>query len=1573
MPIDPLGIEATTDDPLGIDTPREQPRFLQDFPRQTFSDDPLETIQIGQQLERESPFGAAPFRAQADWQSLTQKTPAEDLSDFPVSVQESTYRTQQGAKETASLSPEGRTKLIDDINLRYGAYISQASRSGRNDVANSLEDQRRKALEDVGVGTIEMFPEPNLAKLSPKEQEDLFGKGRLANIIGAGQRAIASTAEGFATPEGLAMAVPGAGSAIGKAFLAQMIAHAPQEVASAAGAYSGGDTKAGDEHLINAGATLALLGAPLLASKLGESPTRDAIRELVKQLDEGQIKKANVDLLAQLRNQLPPRAKPEGFPEAERTAQLMDEALKEATQKIIEPGKIPAMDLLKAQDAQILEQEPTRAISAEGGGEAIGGKVSFMRPAEAPLADRTQRINDVEREQLQKLVDEESSQGATFDQKGLPEGVSYRRSKEAPSQEEYLRNRRKEDLESGLAMESGYYLDEPTGQSLPEPPPVAERIRGGGTVVDIGAGRAIEKPIPLSKLQRGRLINALRRGASEQTIINILRLQEKPKESPPPEAGPTNLPLVGEQSAPVEAASLTSKLESLKTNASNPEGKTFSLPHPDAFKQIGKQVWNDAIDLAIAGVKGGKKSAEAMDEAISFVKKSAKGFDEAKLRQNLDYILKNEFPIAPTNQEKPTPSVNNPISIPTLEDVYKRFEPPKEKATSLKQKGSQVIESLRTGISSKFRPLNKLAEDIAKAYGRNNPKDIAGIFEQLKGSQGKGEAEVYRFDRDVSRLVKGSEKDFNAYLFLKRSIDRLQSDQRDIETAQAGGEIKTLNRKKVSNYTLNELNPKLELLKQKLGPEKVTTFDKAFDRYQEYMDQTLRLQVESGRMSEKVYQAIKQGNPVYAPFKVMKWIEETTKPSGTSRQIDTLAQFTKAIEGIEDRDFHLGDMLSAARQNILLSRILADKNTAMRNIADLAPFDVEKKFIQKLPTESDVPFGMEAVNVMENGKNQRYAVNKDVAEAVKNFDASGRNIITRFLGRAALPFRIGATTFNLPFQVSNLLADVPRQALVSKYGVKGVQDLVRYPLDFVHSLYSSIAGDVFGKDNKLFLDFLDSGVAGTTVQEYLTPKSLQFQPTTALGKIYQGAKNTLNLVPEFAKAIEQTSKVLGVKRAMRFEGVSSGQELAKQIPEAITELRRFSGSPDFGRQGKAVEAMQLNLLYMFLNARIQGAVADIGRLTGRDGAKTAAATWAKVGAAIGVPTAYLYYVNHSAQYKQDYEKRSAQERQNYWMIPKDSFITTPDGEKIRDFWRIPKREIGKWMANLTESALDFVDKKDPHTALAFGNQMLQELAPVNIQGDTLPEKLESVASGLNPLLKAPAQLATGRDFYRHKNLIPDTMKEASPEEQYTERTPEVFKQIAKAMPGISPEALRSPIMLENLTRDLTAGMFTQFLPRKPVEGRTPLENTPLLQRFQAIPYEDGSEFKQQMEALKRESADDYLKRNREAQKILEANKGKNVQEIIGKIPHEKLTEENMKLYRQVVDLWMAKENGATSQDQQLISLPPKQRAEYIAAKLQNTPEDQRGRLFWELAKKRVLTADTFAQLPEVFKPLAEKK
>lgn len=910
-------------------------------------------------------------------------------------------------------------------------------------------------------------------------------------------------------------------------------------------------------------------------------------------------------------------------------------------------------------------------------------------------------------------------------------------------------------------------------------------------------------------------------------------------------------------------------------------------------------------------------------------------------------------PLPEASAIKPEPVIPEPPTTPapkgvTLDDVYNRFVPEKEPRKGIVQGMSEVGEAFRTGFSSSFRPLEKLAEDISKSYGKDSPVDIRGVAEQLKGSSGKAEMDIRRFDRDVTKLVGKSEADFDAYLFLKRSIDRLKQDEADIARAVEGEEVPALNRRRVAGYTIEELEPKLAKLESDLGPENVARFEKAADLYQKHLDDALFQQVESGRMSPEVYQDIKAGNQFYAPFKLHKFLEDGLRPSGTGRQIDTLADYTKAIKGIDDPNFKLAHMLPAARMNIALSRILSEKNRVMNKFAEVAREDTAGLFVKELGPQEKAPRDMEAVNVIEGGKETRFAVDKNVSDAVKMMDDGTSDAVTRFLSYTAVPFKAGATALNVAFQPVNLfLADTPRQALVSKYGIKGASDIVRYPADWIHSLLFTMGARIFKFDNKLYTDFLDSGAAGAVFQDWLNPRTLKELTTQP-----HFARSILRSIPEFGRAIEETNKALGVKRAIREHGVKSGKELAEKFPEAVTEIRRFSGSPDFGVIGKWTDQYRLNILFPFANARMQGGISTLSRLAGKDGAKTAAKTWGKLAVAFGPPTISLWFLNNLPQYKADYDSRPKWEKDNYFLIPKDSYIKDNDGNKIRDYWRIPKRDVVQLFANTTEAALNFAAAREPNELWAFGASVLENVSPVNIAGEDAGERAESVASGLHPILKEFYTAASGRDPFRHRDIIGDRLKKVSPERQFTDRTPELFKTLANVMPDITPEVLRSPLVLENIVENFTAGLITQFLPTKePAGGRTGIAANRFLKRFQAVPYTENAKTKEEIAEYQRQAANEWIDRDRIAQESIKNNPPLDdaVRTSIAKGGNDPL------LIQRTVDLWQAERSGITAAERQILHLPIEQRGQLIAKRLESLTPDEQGKLLIDYTKKRIIT------------------
>ena len=924
-------------------------------------------------------------------------------------------------------------------------------------------------------------------------------------------------------------------------------------------------------------------------------------------------------------------------------------------------------------------------------------------------------------------------------------------------------------------------------------------------------------------------------------------------------------------------------------------------------------------------------------------------------------------------------AVAAPARSDALEKTYKRFEPSEDAPKTVKDVIREKVDHARSKLLSKWHPLKALEDKIRKQYGLPKPKqDLAAKFEMLPGSTGKAEMDVRNFDTDItdkihalaerSRLGGSSQqareavrKDFSVYAMLRRTEDRLKSNP----------ELK-----RVEGYDLDGVARQLEEMKQSLGAERYGQLEEIAEAFQKHADAGLRLQLDSGRISQELYDKIKADNKFYAPFMVEKYNKRIEDAINAGSGVDTKKELTKAIKGIYDKDFKLVDIVEAQRAQLWKSRILAEKNSRMRDFMKIADEDTEGLFVKKLKKGEDTPPDFERVTVLEKGEAIEYAVSPDIAAPIKQFGQKEDNAAMGLLRHLALPFKYGATAGNVAFQAVNmLLADLPTAALVSKYGVEyGLANpvgTVKFIAgDYLPSLYAAISGNV-GKGNKIYQDAANAGVLRSTLQSLITPESL-----AAYRKLDDGP-NVLDSVAKVSNAIEESFKILGVKRALKAHGAKNVQELLEKNPEAITEIRRFMGSPDFARMGEVMGTA--NILYMFLNARTQGAARAINRFGSIDTPEGRAA-WGKMGTAVGFPTAMLYAKNQS-DYAEDFEKVPARTRENYFIIFQPWMSTNEHGEEFRDSFKIPKREEVKLLANSVEAAMDFYRERDPAGFKKWAINIVESMSPVNIEGKNATERIESIASGLNPAIKVIPEVflsPKGRSYWMHRDLMTETLAKADPREQYHDRTPEAYITMAQYLDDKFgdkiPDALRSPIKLEGLTRGMTAGLLTQFAPKKEMAGRPEIYNHPVLravgQRFMASGYIEDSQERELFNRLKREAATETVVGLRATRRFMDKHRGKGTDAILGLALEEypvkdedgKPNLQNRKMVTRVRDAIISEMRGIKIKDKAIKSLAPEQRAEYILNRIEPLSDQGKEDYINEVARKRLISGETARHL-----------
>jgi hypothetical protein len=179
-----------------------------------------------------------------------------------------TVKTAQARAKAADLSPRDIAANAQAVSDKWNRILEMAGESRPENVP-ALTAQRDAELRQAGVEPLYMGKPVELPKMTPEDVHQLFPKAgkRAVAAIQAGQNVAAGIGEGYLSPEGVAMFGPNVGPVISRAFVAQMGLSIPENLGTAAGHYDAGDYEAGDQALIEAGTTMAMLGVPLLAGK----------------------------------------------------------------------------------------------------------------------------------------------------------------------------------------------------------------------------------------------------------------------------------------------------------------------------------------------------------------------------------------------------------------------------------------------------------------------------------------------------------------------------------------------------------------------------------------------------------------------------------------------------------------------------------------------------------------------------------------------------------------------------------------------------------------------------------------------------------------------------------------------------------------------------------------------------------------------------------------------------------------------------------------------------------------------------------------------------------------------------------------------------------------------------------------------------------------------------------------------------------------------------------------------------------------------------------------------------------
>lgn len=689
-------------------------------------------------------------------------------------------------------------------------------------------------------------------------------------------------------------------------------------------------------------------------------------------------------------------------------------------------------------------------------------------------------------------------------------------------------------------------------------------------------------------------------------------------------------------------------------------------------------------------------------------------------------------------------------------------------------------------------------------------------------------------------------------------------------------------------------------------------------------------------------------NPKMAKRLAPKWttfFETEILPTYTrvGEMVDHLADFYQRIDELS---------FGKSRPNIK-TKLMEYDNMGYLELAikEAFPSSGQKMVFEK---GSRIPPGFKRILLRVEGKVRALDVDQKIYTSLSGLPRGQAGMTANFMSLAGQMLKGGATVYNTTFLIKNaIFRDPTRLALLSKYGINVLKpnwtDIWRFPLDYVQSFSSAIKGTFFTPD-ELYMGWLGSGAGYSDMARQVTPELFKEDPDRGrVGKVLSG-------VAHFSSALEQTTKLMGFKRGLRMENFEklSPELQAAKLQEIASEVRKYSGSPDFWRHGLKVPR-QMSLLFMFFGARVAGVSTDLARLGGKAGYQKEA--WANLSVFVGLPTLAAALANYDPEEREYYEKQNEKERHDYYMIPRGIFYLDDNGEKRQEYWTIPKDDTAKIFSSMVESFVKFAHDKDPWIMAEFVENFFEDISPISMHGDGWHERIESFISSSNPLLKVPLEMVMNRNTFFHTDIIPTKMENWSPQDQRRSTTPRLFVEAGKIL-GVSP------LFLEHATRGYTAGLFTQFIPRKAQEGRAAWTAIAPLNMFASSAY-GGDDLR--------------LKRLIEVKEIADADLGGRFWEVEGRwleMQHYKPTEfrkairmiaaTDKEMAKKLIERRKKASLGWGYQDSVALQLGVKNgaRAKFIKGELDEFGDDRaKARAYLsDLIKKKIATKEVLRQV-----------
>lgn len=566
-----------------------------------------------------------------------------------------------------------------------------------------------------------------------------------------------------------------------------------------------------------------------------------------------------------------------------------------------------------------------------------------------------------------------------------------------------------------------------------------------------------------------------------------------------------------------------------------------------------------------------------------------------------------------------------------------------------------------------------------------------------------------------------------------------------------------------------------DTIRSKFGQPVLDQINQSIDLYQGVMRGGLQDTVKAGLLSPEAYRRIIADNDFYAPFAVLREIDEEVKRAGPAGKIGGIASsaaVTRAIKGISNPDFKLDNIFSVSAEQLFNNSIRGENNRFMRRFATLSRQDPSGEYIARLGADEKPRAGYEVITYLDGGTPRRLEVIPEIARVLGSVEPQNADAISKAIRTGGNVFKLAVTGVNPFFQAANYaFYDPIRANIFSRYGLG--QRPLRYaaaPIymltDAVPALFSSARANLLGQQDELYKRAIDSGVLSGVFARYLRPKAFKATLPSNRSAIEILKDNKFGIDPimdywgRIGAVLEEATKIEGTKRAARWHMIdtpsgkkiplgeaeklmgASAPAVEKAWKEAAYDVRNYYGSPDFSVRGAALNS--LATFFPFAPAVQRAVIADFqkafpvaeasravrGKAFDRKRLGEAAATWGRMLQVFGLPALGVAAINALPENKKDYERLPDYVREGYVNIP--LYETTFKDGSVRSLPYIP----GPLRATLE------VEQKPAYFRSERLGEDLREFVRIPLQGNfnrafnTLANTVSSDASNTEGYLDA---------------------------------------------------------------------------------------------------------------------------------------------------------------------------------------------------------------------------------------------